>query len=393
MPVGIICTLEEKELQYRQTRIEVDISKIAGNVRTLCRAMGDVSLLAVVKANAYGHGQLRVSETALKAGAKWLGVAIAEEGEYLRENGITAPILVLGGVNERGAGASVKHHLTQTVFDVNGVKQLSEAGKKLGLRPQVHIKLDTGMGRIGVCSKEALAEVLEAIRQAGNIDITGAFTHFANADATNDDYTEKQLERFKVFSTMLPSGIIRHAAASAALLRYPQTRFDMVRTGIVMYGYAPVEAKISVEPALSWKTEIVYIKTVPAGECISYGCTYQTTKPTMVATLPVGYGDGYHRALSGKAEVLVGGVRCPVLGRVCMDQMMVDVSAVPNVRIGEEAVLLGRQGNETIDAEQLAVWANTIPYEILLAASARVPIIYVQNDCLGSNAQMRRSDK
>ena len=377
MPVGIICTLEEKALQYRQTRIEVDISKIADNVRTLCRAMGDVSLLAVVKANAYGHGQLRVSETALKAGAKWLGVAIAEEGEYLRENGITAPILVLGGVNERGAEASVRHHLTQTVFDVNGVKQLSEAGKKLGLRPQVHIKLDTGMGRIGVCSKEALSEVLEAIRQAGNIDITGAFTHFANADAVDDDYTEKQLERFKAFNTMLPSGIIRHAAASAALLRYPQTRFDMVRAGIVMYGYAPVEAKISVEPALSWKTEIVYIKTVPAGECISYGCTYQTTKPTVVATLPVGYGDGYHRALSGKAEVLVGGIRCPVLGRVCMDQMMVDVSAVPNVRIGEEAVLLGRQGNETIDAEQLAAWANTIPYEILLAASARVPIIYV----------------
>ena len=250
MPVGIICTLEEKALQYRQTRIEVDISKIADNVRTLCRAMGDVSLLAVVKANAYGHGQLRVSETALKAGAKWLGVAIAEEGEYLRENGITAPILVLGGVNERGAEASVRHHLTQTVFDVNGVKQLSEAGKKLGLRPQVHIKLDTGMGRIGVCSKEALSEVLEAIRQAGNIDITGAFTHFANADAADDDYTEKQLERFKAFSTMLPSSIIRHAAASAALLRYPQTRFDMVRAGIVMYGYAPVEAKISVEPAL-----------------------------------------------------------------------------------------------------------------------------------------------
>ena len=377
MPVGIICTLEEKALQYRQTRIEVDISKIADNVRALCRAMGDVSLLAVVKANAYGHGQLRVSETALKAGAKWLGVAIAEEGEYLRENGITAPILVLGGVNERGAEASVRHHLTQTVFDVNGVKQLSEAGKKLGLRPQVHIKLDTGMGRIGICSKEALSEVLEAIRQAGNIDITGAFTHFANADAADDNYTEKQLERFKAFSAMLPSGIIRHAAASAALLRYPQTRFDMVRAGIVMYGYAPVEAKISVEPALSWKTEIVYIKTVSAGECISYGCTYQTTKPTVVATLPVGYGDGYHRALSGKAEVLVGGVRCPVLGRVCMDQMMVDVSAVPNVRIGEEAVLLGRQGNETIDAEQLATWANTIPYEILLAASARVPIIYI----------------
>ncbi len=364
-------------MQYRQTRIEVDISKIADNVRKLGSAMGDVPLLAVVKANAYGHGQLRVSETALNAGAKWLGVAIAEEGEYLRENGITAPILVMGGVNERGAEASVRHHLTQTVFDVNSVKHLSEAGRKLGLRPQVHIKLDTGMGRIGVCSKEALAEVLEAIGQAGNIDITGAFTHFANADAEDDSYTEKQLERFKDFSTMLPSGIIRHAAASAALLRYPQTRFDMVRAGIVMYGYAPVESSLSVEPALSWKTEIVYIKTVEAGECISYGCTYRTTEPTVIATLPVGYGDGYHRALSGKAEVLVGGIRCPVLGRVCMDQMMVDVSAVPNVRIGEEAVLLGRQGKETIDAEQLAAWANTISYEILLAATARVPIIYV----------------
>lgn len=367
-------------MQYRGTYIQVDLGAIAANAAALKKSIAPVPhMMAVVKANAYGHGLVPVARTALANGADWLGVAIPEEGETLRGAGVKAPILVLGAVNERGAEASVCFHLTQTVFDAERVRLLEEAAVRQNKTVEVHLKCDTGMGRIGVRNEKELRNVLEALAHAPHVLLTGAFTHFADADGEEERYSLAQLQAFEAMRAMLPSGILCHAAASAAGARYPAARLQMVREGISLYGCPPVPETPKVVPALSWHTEIAYVKTLPAGACVSYGCTYQTNRETRVATLPVGYGDGYHRALSGKAQVLIGGRRCPVIGRVCMDQIMVDVTELPpeQARLGAPAVLLGRQGEEEITAEELAAWAGTISYEMLLAATARVPITYI----------------
>ncbi len=375
-------------MQYRGTYIQVDLNAIAENTALLRAAIAPAPhMMAVVKANAYGHGLVPVAQTALKNGADWLGVAIPEEGETLRQAGVEAPILVLGAVNERGAEASVRCRLTQTVFDRERVRLLQSAAERLDMTVDVHVKCDTGMGRIGVRTREELLSVLDEIAACPRVRLTGAFTHFADADGESDEYSQRQLQRFEAFRALLPPDILFHAAASAAGIKYPQARYQMVRQGISLYGCAPVKGAPLVRPALSWHTEIAYIKTVPAGECISYGCTFQTERETRVATIPVGYGDGYHRALSGKAFLLIGGHRCPVIGRVCMDQIMADVTDVPekDCFLGAPVVLLGRQGSEEISADELASWAGTISYEMLLAATARVPITYINNEAISLN--------
>lgn len=367
-------------MQYRGTYIQVDLSAVAANTEALKKAMAPVPhMMAVVKANAYGHGLIPVAKTTLRHGADWLGVAIPEEGERLREAGVTAPVLVLGAVNEQGAEASVRFGLTQTVFDPQRVRMLENAAARLGRIALVHLKCDTGMGRIGVRTEKELLAVLKEINRCPHVRLTGAFTHFADADGKKADYSLDQIKRFNALLALLPPGLLIHAAASAASLRYPQARYQMTRQGIALYGCAPVPEAPSLRPALSWHTEIAYVKEVPPGACISYGCVFWADRPTRVATLPVGYGDGYHRALSGKAEVLIGGMRCPVIGRVCMDQIMADVTDAPpeSCGLGAPAVLLGRQGSEEITAEEMAGWAGTISYEMLLAATARVPIRYV----------------
>ena len=366
-------------MQYRGTYIQVDLGAIAFNARALKAAAPAPHMMAVVKANAYGHGLIPTAKTALLNGADYLGVAIPEEGEALREAGVTAPILVLGAVNARGAEASVRCGLIQTVFDPERVRMLEEAGAKMGKQAAVHLKIDTGMGRIGVRTEEELSRVLREISLSPHVKLTGAFTHFADADGQDEVYSSMQLETFERLIRLLPPGLIIHAAASAASLRFPDARFQMVRQGISLYGCPPLPSSPPLKPALSWHTEIAYLKTVPAGACISYGCTFRTEKETRVATLPVGYGDGYHRALSGKASVLIGGKKCPVIGRVCMDQIMADVTDAPpqSCYLGADVVLLGRQGEEEISADQLAAWAGTISYEMLLAATARVPMVYI----------------
>ncbi len=358
----------------------MDLGAIAANTRTLRRAIGDTPhMMAVVKANAYGHGLIPVAKTALENGADYLGIAVPEEGEALRRAGIGAPALVLGPVNERGAEASVRWGLTQTVFDRERVRMLENAAARLGTDAQVHLKCDTGMGRIGVRTKEELLSVLDEIRACPHVRLTGAFTHFADADGETDEYSLAQIEAFEKLRALLPQNILFHAAASAAGLRYPQARYQMVRQGISLYGCPPVPESPKLRPALSWHTEVSYVKTLPPGASVSYGRTYTAAGETRVATLPVGYGDGYHRALSNRASVLIGGRRCPVIGRVCMDQIMADVSGLPEAqcRPGAPAVLLGRQGNEEITADELGAWAGTISYEMLLAPSPRVPVIYL----------------
>ena len=367
-------------MQYRGTYIQVDLGAIAENTEALRRSIAPTPhMMAVVKANAYGHGMVPVAVTALAHGADWLGVAIPEEGEALRNAGIGAPILVLGAVNAQGAAASVRFGLTQTVFDRERVRLLEDAAASQGRAAKVHVKIDTGMGRIGVRTEKELRSVLDEIAACPHVLLTGAFTHFADADGADDVYSRRQERIFEDFRALLPPDILLHAAASAAGCRYPQARYQMVRQGISLYGCPPVKEAPPLRPALSWHTEIAYVKTIGPGECVSYGCTFRTDRETAVATLPVGYGDGYHRALSNRAKVLIGGKRCPVIGRVCMDQIMVDVTDVDHRDrfIGTPAVLLGRQGNEEITADELAAWAGTISYEMLLSATARVPVIYL----------------
>ena len=367
-------------MQYRGTYIQVDLNAIAANTRALKAATAPTPhMLAVVKANAYGHGLAPVAKTALKNGADWLGVAIPEEGAALRAAGVEAPILVLGAVNPKGAEADAAYHLTQTVFDRERVRMLEEVAEKLDTTVDVHLKCDTGMGRIGVRTEKELKDVLAEIAGCPRVRLTGAFTHFADADGDDSAYSLEQIRTFEKMRAMLPENILCHAAASAASLRFPQARYQMTRQGISLYGCPPIPESPRLTPALSWHTEVAYVKTLPSGACVSYGCTYRTERETKVATLPVGYGDGYHRALSGKASVLIGGKRCPVVGRVCMDQIMADVTEVPEERrfLGAPAVLLGRQGDEEITAQEMADWAGTISYEMLLAATARVPITYI----------------
>ena len=350
------------------------------NTRALRQSIAPTPhMMAVVKANAYGHGLIPVARTALENGADHLGVALPEEGEALRRAGVGAPVLVLGPVNEKGAEASVRWGLIQTVFDGERVRMLENAAARLGLTAQVHLKCDTGMGRIGVRTKEEARAVLRAIDACPHVQLTGAFTHFADADGETADYSLEQIAAFEDMLTLLPENILIHAAASAAGVRYPQARYQMVRQGISLYGCPPVPESPKLRPALSWHTEVAFVKTLPPGESVSYGRTFTAQREMRIATLPVGYGDGYHRALSNRASVLIGGQRCPVTGRVCMDQIMADVSGLDpeKCRPGAPAVLLGRQGNEEITAEELGAWAGTISYEMLLAPTARVPVQYI----------------
>ena len=330
----------------RGTCLRVDLSAIAHNSRVLKDTVGEkVRMMAVVKANAYGHGLVPVAKTALMNGASWLGVAVPEEGRKLRQAGVSAPILVLGNVNPEGVDIAAEYGLTQTVFDLPGVALLARSGRDI----DVHLKIDTGMNRIGARTEAEVKTVLEALKNAPNLHLTGAFTHFA---------------------------VLLHAAASDASLRFPWARLHMVREGIALYGCIEGYEDLPLRPAMRLETRVAYIKEIAAGDTVGYGRAFTADHAMRVATLPIGYGDGYPRACSGRASVLLHGQRCRVLGRVCMDQLMVDVSDLQTVSQGDTAVLMGRQGDQEITAAELARWADTISYEILLSPHARVPVIY-----------------
>ncbi len=353
--------------------VRVDLSAIAHNVRTLKEMLCGVRMMAVVKANAYGHGLLPVARTAAACGADFLGVALPEEGAAIRRGGVNIPCLVLGNISEDGARLSARHGLVQTICDAAGVEIMQRVCEEENLRAQVHLKIDTGMSRIGARTQEEVKRVLQALEKANRVQLTGAFTHFA--DAGNEESVRRQLERFEMLAKTLPQGILRHAAASEAAIRYPWARLDMVRMGIALYGCEGEQ----VRGAMRWQTRVAYVKEIQAGDRVSYGGDFRADKPLRVATIAVGYGDGYLRAFSGRAQVLLHGVRCNVLGRVCMDQTMVDVTQVPGVQAGDEAVLLGSQGDDCITAHEMAEWAGTICYEALLLHAGRVPVM-IENE-------------
>lgn len=366
---------------------EVRLADIAYNIAQLRRCIGDDTLfMAVVKADGYGHGAYRVAQTAIDAGARWLGVAIAEEGIGLRDKGIDAPILVLGGIMPYEAEEVVASGLCQTVFTLDVARALSDASVKQGKNADVHIKVDTGMGRVGVRPGLELEQLIEGLMDLPGINITGMFTHFAESDACDKSFTNYQMSLFvqaiNQAKAMNVGPLILHAANSAAVIDCAAAHFDMVRGGISIYGYYPSDGidnpqKVDLKPALSWKARVMYVKDVPAGTPISYGRTFTTQRPSKIATISAGYADGYRRQLSNRGYVLIRGSRAPVIGRVCMDQFMIDVTDIPGVTIGDEVVLIGRQGNEIIAADELAGLCGTISYEILTSIGPRVPRIYV----------------
>jgi alanine racemase len=378
-------------------KAEIDLKAIASNVKELRRITHPKArLMAVVKANGYGHGAAEVAQCALRNGAAALGVARIDEGIGIREAGVQAPILIFGYTHPRRAADLLKYDLTQTVYTLASAQAFSQTApsrKKI----KVHLKVDTGMGRLGLLphnfksdhsaaiNADAIKETL-AIAGLKGLELEGIFTHFANADSANKSYAEKQIQLFMNFLEQLnQAGLnppVRHAANSAALIDLPQSHFDMVRAGIAIYGLYPSnevqKKKVNLKPAMALKTSIIHLKRVPAGFYVSYGITHKTRKPTAIATVAVGYADGLNRLLSSRGQMLVHGRRVPIIGRICMDLTLLDVGGIEKLQIGDEVVIFGQQGNETLTVDEMAASLNTINYEIVSTITARVPRVYLR---------------
>ena len=359
-------------MEPRNRRI-IDPDALRRNMERIRSIVPDTAaVMAVVKADGYGHGAETVARAALAGGADMLAVAAVSEGVYLRREGIGAPILVLGAVTAEDVRAGIENGLTQTVCSPEMVCLCGEAARAAGMRAEVHLKVDSGMGRIGVRTEAERDAVLRELEVQPQVRLTGSFTHFSDADGDEGgmDWTEVQFARFLKLTEGLQG--IRHCANSAVIHRRPDMALDMVRAGISLYGYPPVETEVPLEPCMRWVAKVSYVKELPAGEPVSYGRTFYADRTTRVATVTCGYGDGYHRAASGRAEVLIHGRRARILGRICMDQMMADVSDIEDVKPEDPVVLMGTDGEERITAEDIARWAGTISYEVLLSAGGRV---------------------
>ncbi len=367
----------------RLTHAEIDLGALKHNLVELKKKIGAAQLAAVVKANAYGHGMVPVAQAALEAGVSYLGVSVLEEGLALRKAAITAPVLVLGGVLFSQVRKFIRHDLDITVSSLPLAYAVNREAAKCGARARVHLKFDTGMNRIGMSHKNP-GRVFSRLQGLDNLQIIGIYSHLATADEADPAFTQLQIRRFKKIVEQARQYRFEppclHLANSAGVLQHPNAVFNMVRVGIAMYGIYPsadVPRDVPLVPVMTFKSRVVFLKEVPAGEGISYGLTWHTTQCTRIATVPVGYGDGYFRALSNKAQVLIRGHRYPVVGRVCMDQIMVDVGPGTEVRPGDEVVIYGRQGEQEISVTEIAQLAGTIPYEITCALAHRVPRVMI----------------
>ena len=360
---------------------EVDLNALLHNLREIQRLSGpDHSLIAVVKADAYGHGAIKVSQTLEAAGVRILGVALVQEGIELRQAGIRLPILVMGSVLKEQIPPLFEFQLTPVLFQTTLIPLLEKEVENRGIVLPVHLKVDTGMGRLGIQPSE-FKPFLKKVLTNKRIKIEGIMTHFADADQNQPKNSEKQLilwnkvlEELKEFNLNPP---YIHLSNSAAILSLPGIYSNPVRPGLMLYGYSSIkDSRLSLEPVLSFKTRVVHLKTVPPGTPISYGGTFVTARQSVIATIAAGYADGYWRALSNSGKVLVHGTRAPVVGRVCMDMTMIDVTGIAGLTIGDEVVLIGKQGQDFISAEEVAGWIGTIPYEVLCGIGKRVPRLY-----------------
>ena len=371
---------------YRKTRMEVSLKNIRANFASIRSYVGRSEINAVIKADAYGHGVIETARALLEEGCRFFAVAIPEEAIELRNAGIKNPILVLGASTYDSAEELVHLDITAACTDVKFAAAMSNAAEKQGKIAKLHIKIDSGMGRIGFTVSE-FKEALEKILPLPLIDIEGIFTHFATSDECRPDWTNHQFSEYnKVIAIAEQKGLhvmIRHTCNSAGILGHPDKHLDMVRPGLILYGMAPSPETvcaypITLLPTFEVKTEIVLIRNLPAGTGISYGLRYITRGDERIAALPLGYADGVTRALTGKMSVLIHSKRCPVVGTICMDQMMVDVTNIKDAKIGDEVVIVGKQGNEVITPEEMASARNTINYEIPIIFSKRVPRIHIE---------------
>lgn len=372
---------------YHRAVAEIDLDAIGFNIRQIkSRLKPETRLMAVVKADAYGHGAVEASKICLYNGAEQLAVATCDEGVELRQSSIQVPVIILGNTVESQLETVISNSLTQTVFCYDTAKAISDAAVRLGKKALVHIKIDTGMGRIGFLPSEESLNTIEEIFRLPNIDVTGIFTHFATADEADKTFTLEQYKKFRFMTDSLEkrghTGLVRHCSNSAAILDMPQLQLDMARAGIIIYGMYPssqVSEDLALKPAMKLKSQISYVKEVNADTSIGYGRTYFTDKKTKVATVPVGYADGYSRKCSNKSRVIVKGQYAPVIGNVCMDQMMIDVTYIENVKIGDSVTLMGKEGNLSVSAEELADIQGTINYEIVCNVGKRVPRVFIRN--------------
>ena len=369
---------------------EIDLNAIQSNVDAIKNKVGKRKIIAVVKANAYGHGAIPVAR-AIAEQVDIFAVATVEEAIELREAGITLPILNLFSILPDQAEAVLKYEITQAVCKFSTCEAISDCARRMGDIAKVHVEVDTGMNRLGVHYSEAAA-FLKQVCALPNLRVEGIFTHFSSADETDKSYTNLQLERFNSFWKACASeqgkakdyfersDFLIHAANSAAILDLPSTYFDAVRPGLILHGVYPsdeVSRSIPLKPALSLKTRVIHLKNVGSGESISYNRRYTTSVPTQIATLSIGYADGYRTSLRNLGEALIRGIRAPVVGTICMDKIMCDVGHIPDAEIGDEVVLIGKQGDDEITADEVAQKAGTISYDIFCGLGRRVERIYI----------------
>jgi len=379
------------------TRAEIDLNALAHNYRELRRlAAPNADIMAVVKADGYGHGAPQVASVALACGAKFLAVARFDEAVRLREAGIDAPILLFGYTFPAYVDYMAKHNIRASVNSLDAAAKLSAEAERVGKTLKIHIKVDTGMGRLGLLCDELTADATDAghdnathrdimtIASLPHVAVEGIFTHFANADAADKTHARRQFSRFSTLLEALDSKGFqveyRHAANSAATIELPETHLDLVRPGVSQYGLWPSadvdKNLIDLKPVMAIKSTVIQVKSVGPGFAVSYGSTYLTPHPTRIATVPIGYADGFDRLLSSKGHMLVRGTRAPIIGRVCMDLTMIDVGHIPGVSLEDEVVILGRQDNEEITADEIADQVGTINYEIVSSLTARVARVY-----------------
>jgi len=363
----------------RPAWLEIDLNAISKNIGAIQNFVGkQTDIMAIVKANAYGHGLISASKAALKGGAKTLGVALPQEGLQLREAGIQAPILILGPILPPDARTLIHNNLSAVISNTESLQALAKAAKAKNTQAHIHLKVDTGMGRIGCTSAEGL-ELIHQIQQTSHIYLEGIMSHIAWENLEDHDKIHTQIQHFQSFlqqcAPIQPHW--RHIANSATTLQFPHAHYDLVRVGLLTYGLPPLNTPLQLTPALSLKAQITQIRDLMPGQTLSYGGTFTLTRPSRIALIPLGYADGYNRHLSNRAQVLVHNTRCPVVGTICMDLTLIDVTDVPQTKLGDEVILLGASQSDQITPQDLAHWSNTIVHEIISHLSPRLPRHYL----------------
>ena len=368
----------------RRTCARINLAAMERNLDRICTSIpSSVRRCLVIKTDGYGHGAVPVAKR-LSDKADFLAVAAMSEALELREAGISLPILILGYSFPEDYEDGIGHEIRMAVFRESDARKISETALRMNRTAKIHIKVDTGMSRIGFEPDAAAVEAVRRIRALPGVEVEGIFTHFARADEEDKTDAENQFRRFRDFVARVEEGMdpipIRHCANSAASMEMPETWQDMVRIGISLYGIYPSDEvdheKIRLEPALTWESEVVLVKDVPAGRGISYNHTFRLSRDSRVATIPAGYGDGYPRTLSNRGTVLIRGRKAPILGRICMDQMMVDVTDIPGVSEGDRVILAGRDGDAVLPVEELSALSGRFPYEFVCCIGKRVPRVY-----------------